>query len=636
MLWLPKKKATAFVNPRSGKVDFVEITDPITDKKEKVAIAPSLIRVLESANTGDMMPIAVIKAVEFAKGNSGPVNITDKAIDVFINKIDTEYKRIQRESNSETATPEQITGYNIEGFDEKGKPLPMRAYQLHNSALLLTPGSVIKTQLEQIAKRSNTVTLERAMIEQSKTMNDLRSEVRNNLELQFEQFKTELNDLGVANEISIKIRRGLTGLGVKSTPALVESNYLLNLSSDLNYNLKQIFLSDWINTQAINDIFLGDQAVTLKNAVDAIKRAKAQNAAYISAFSAISAPQYGVMHNVDDIGLVAMEEPKGTSALTGNNIDKADAQMWMTPKAGRYMSFGFGQLTPAISNLYDKVDQGEDLTSWQIFGENVKAVTYEDKGYIVKDLKIFDKDNVEVFEENSTDRKAIFELAKKENTIKLDGYVNQDNAMLNSKKLVFFNGTTYIKMSAFILSRGLTSNKVTNEDGSTSWLAKPNRVELHNLLNKLEGIESLPGKNILGIAAPLTALKMLKQRIQTLDRINDSNPLGENDYTTLSAMDMGLQSVTPSNKLESLDPTQIKGLITSEQVDETEVPGMLDPEGKPMTIGRIKTLYNEAISKRVEINFKNKRNLIFTFDGALDELAISKTKGNLTPNLMAF
>jgi len=627
---------TAFVNPRSGKVDFVEITDPITDKKEKVAIAPSLIRVLESANTGDMMPIAVIKAVEFAKGNSGPVNITDKAIDVFINKIDTEYKRIQRESNSETATPEQITGYNIEGFDEKGKPLPMRAYQLHNSALLLTPGSVIKTQLEQIAKRSNTVTLERAMIEQSKTMNDLRSEVRNNLELQFEQFKTELNDLGVANEISIKIRRGLTGLGVKSTPALVESNYLLNLSSDLNYNLKQIFLSDWINTQAINDIFLGDQAVTLKNAVDAIKRAKAQNAAYISAFSAISAPQYGVMHNVDDIGLVAIEEPKGTSALTGNNIDKADAQMWMTPKAGRYMSFGFGQLTPAISNLYDKVDQGEDLTSWQIFGENVKAVTYEDKGYIVKDLKIFDKDNVEVFEENSTDRKAIFELAKKENTIKLDGYVNQDNAMLNSKKLVFFNGTTYIKMSAFILSRGLTSNKVTNEDGGTSWVAKPNRVELHNLLNKLEGIESLPGKNILGIAAPLTALKMLKQRIQTLDRINDSNPLGENDYTTLSAMDMGLQSVTPSNKLESLDPTQIKGLITSEQVDETEVPGMLDPEGKPMTIGRIKTLYNEAISKRVEINFKNKRNLIFTFDGALDELAISKTKGNLTPNLMAF
>jgi hypothetical protein len=53
-------------------------------KKEKVALAPSLIRVLEASNTGDMMYMPVIKAVEFAKGKSGDIILTDETVDVFI------------------------------------------------------------------------------------------------------------------------------------------------------------------------------------------------------------------------------------------------------------------------------------------------------------------------------------------------------------------------------------------------------------------------------------------------------------------------------------------------------------------------------------------------------------------------
>jgi len=624
---------TALVNTKSNKVDYVEIIDPITNERLKVALAPSLIRVLESSNTGDMMYMPIIRAVEFESGNSGAVKITDNAIDVYINSIDTEYKRIQRESNPDTKTEEQIVGYNIEGYDEAGEPLPMKAYTLHNSSLLLT--SDLKDNLEEIAKRFDGTTLEQALLERNITMDQLKSEVREKLDLQFEEFKSELEGLGVDMQISQKIKQGLIGKGGKATPTLVESNYLLNLTDDFNYNLKQIFLNDWINTQAINEIFLGDQAVTLKNGVDAIKRAKAQNAAYISAYSSISAPEQGINHNVDDISLIAIEEIKEISALTGNNIDVADAQMWMTPKASRYMSFGFGQLTPSIAALYDKIDQGEEVTSWQMFGESAKVVKLEEETYIVKGKKIFDNNNVEVLIDDSKARTEILELAEEEKPIRLDGYVNQDNAMLNSKKLVYFDGTTFIKMSAFMLSRQLTSNPIgTNENGTTIYEAKPNREGLHNLLNRLEEIESK--KETLGIAAPESALKMLKQRVQPLDRLNQDKPLGEKDYTTLSAMNMGLQSVTPSNKLESIDPTQIKALVTSEQKDETEVPGMLKPDGKSMTVGDIRTLYNEAISQRVEINYKNKRNLIFTFDSAMDELAISKDKGKLTPNLTAF
>jgi hypothetical protein len=604
---------TASVNTKSGKVDTVEYTNE--SGVAESALSPTFIRVLESSNTGDMTKLPVIKAVKFKNGNAGEVVLTKETVDVFVNAIETEYKRIQRESNSETATAEQIIGYNINEND--------RAFKLHNSSLLLSPDS--KARLEEFAVKSEAVSFSTAL---STLAIDVNSEVEENLESQFTEFQTLIAKLNIQNEISNSVKNGLVGKGVKPTPSLIESNELLNLTYDSNYNLKQIFFNNWVNTKALNEILLGDQAVTLKNGVDAIKRAKAQNAATISAYSAITAPKLGVNHTVEDISLVALEEPIGESSLTGENIDKADAQMWMTSKAGRYMSFGFGQLTPSIANLYNKIEQGEDITSWQIFGENVKVVEHKEESYIVKDLKIFDRSNIEVFKTNSADRRAIFELARKAETVKLDGYVNQSNAMLNSKKLVYFDGTSYIKMSAFVLTPALTSNKVVAEDGSISWVAKPNRVELHNLRVKLEAIES--SKNTISIAAPLTALKMLKQKVQTLERINEDALLEESDYTNLSAKNMGLQVETPSNKMETVDPTQIKAIVTSEQKDDVFV------EALNMNVGQIREAYNLAIGTRIELNFKNKRNLIFSFDNAMDELKVSITKDKLTPNLMSY
>ena len=50
------------------------------------------------------------------------------------------------------------------------------------------------------------------------------------------------------------------------------SNNLLNLRpEDKDYNLKQIFFNDYINTTAINQILLGDTAYTLNDAVDEIR-----------------------------------------------------------------------------------------------------------------------------------------------------------------------------------------------------------------------------------------------------------------------------------------------------------------------------------------------------------------------------
>jgi len=562
---------TEGLNTSSGKVDIVEYDDTKSGKKTRAAVAPILIRVLEASNTGDLLRLPVIKAVKFEKTGSTNVVLTDETLDIIVNIVRTEYDRIRRESNNDTKTKEIKLGYN--------DTIDSRAYKLTNSKLLIT--EQLKTSLEEIAIRNNAPSLDVALKELNINLDEFKAEINTETEKQYSEFIKELNELQIEDQLSKSITNGIASDG-KPSQSLLESAELLNLTYDKNYNLRQIFFNDWINTTAINDILLGDHAVTLINMVDAIKRAKMQNAAYYSAYTSIMAEELGVMHTVDDISLVAIEEPTGVSALTGKEIERSDAQMWMTTKAFRYMWFGFGKLTPAQAKLITRIEAGDKddkITSEEIFGQN--------------------------------------------------GYVDM-GSMLNSKKLVYGDGKTFIKMSAFVLTPELTSNLVTDENGNKTWVAKENRKELHDLRMKLEGIEALPGKQTLGIAAPLSALKMLKQKVQTLNRIAGDKAFEESDYTTLSAKHMGLQVLTPSNKVETVDPTQIKNIVTSEQDDKVYV------EALGMNVGQIKEAYNLATSTRVTLKFKNKRNLIFTFDKGMQEFAISKAQGKLTPNLTAF
>lgn len=556
---------TALLNTKSNKVDTIEYFDDTLNKNVKAALAPILLRVLEASNTGDLMYLPVVKAVKFSKPGGGKVVLTDEIIDAFTNRIETEYDRIRRESNPLTKTEETQLGYNN---NEKG-----RAFQLINTGLLLTPE--LKTSLEEIAKREDAPSLKEALKELNITDNAFKTIVNAQLESQYTKFSEGLAELQIEDQLGKSITEGLAATG-KTNQNLIESAELLNLTYDKEYNLKQIFFNDWINTTSINDVLLGDQAVTLKDGVDAVKRAKMQNAAYYSAYTSITAEDMGVMHTVDDISLVALEEPTGVSALTGNNIDRSDAQMWMTTKAFRYMWFGFGKLNPTQAKLIDKIEAGEDISSEEIFGQ--------------------------------------------------DGYVDM-GSMLNSKKLVYGDGKTFIKMSAFVLTPQLTSNKVVDENGNVTWVAKENKVALHNLRVKLEAIEKT--KETISIAAPLSALKMLKQRVNPLNDLENTDSF-TNGYSTLSAKYMGLQVLTPSNKTEVIDPTQVKNIVTSEQDDSVYV------EALDMTVGQIRAAYNLATSAKVELKFKNKRNLIFSFEKGMQELAISKQNNKLTPNLTAF
>jgi len=556
---------TALLNTKSNKVESIQGEDikgnPITQ-----ALAPVLIRVMESSNTGDLVNLPVIKTVDYVKGKSV---INDRTIMMYLERIATEFNRINREALLTSEVGDKILGYNTEDG---------RAFKFVNNAILL-PESM-REALAGVAVRSNKpITLNQGLKEAGISIAEIKKAVRLNLNIQFDIFNNLLEELNIKDQISKNVKVGPVNAKGVQRKELVTSARLLNLNFDETHNLRQIFFNDWLNTGAINEILLGDQAVSLADPVDRIKRGKMQNAAYYSAGSEIIAPDYGVQHPVKDISLIALQEPEGVSSITGNSIDEADAQMYITTKAFRYMFFGFGKLSPAQAELITNIEEGQQIESDQIFGT----------------------------EQNT------------EGLAKLQ-------ALLNSKKLVYGDGSTYLKMSAFVLTPEYTS---LWDNTNKMWVAKPHRVRLHNLRVKLEALEAQEGAQTLGIAAPLSAIKMKKQFVHDLTELDNPNPFTQ-QATTLDANYMGLQVLNPSNKLEILDPTQIKQIVTSEQDNDVYV------EALDLTVGQIREAYNKAVSERVSLSFKNKRNLIFTLDSALEEFDVSRKEGAITPNLSAF
>jgi len=566
-------------NTKNNKMKTLIETVNETNEKEFTALAPIFIRVLEASNTGDKIALPIIKAVNFSNGKT---TISNEALDILVGMISIEFDRMVREHNPVTASEEGILGFNTKAFKD-GEYQPERAFEFFDTGTLLD--TTIKIQLQGVAreaKAGDVNTLDQALKLVGMPMNEFRNMIATELDKSFDVFNTRLDTLGIRNQISNKVRNGLVDSTKVKGNELNKSQDKLNLNNNEVHNLKQIYINSFINTKSINQVLLGDQAISLEDAVNQVKRAKAQNAALISASSKLLAPGLGITEISDDISLVTLSEPKGISSVTGSSIDRADAQMYITTKAFRYMFFGFGKLSPQLAKVLNEIEAGIPLKSEDVFG--------------------------------------------------VKGYAEMQQ-LLNSKKLVYADGQTYLKMSAITLTKELTSN--FNED-TQSWEAKPSKVKLHNLRVKLEAIEV--GKKTIGIAAPLSAVKMRKQRVKDIAELlndNEFTTLGAgNDVipnnTTLSREFMGLQVVNPSNKLEGVDTSQIKVLITSEHDNSTFVKAL------DMSIGDIRREYNIAMAQRVMLSYKNKRNLIFSFDTAMDEFEISNAKGSTTPQLNAF
>ena len=405
------------------------------------------------------------------------------------------------------------------------------------------------------------------------------------LNQEFNEFNIALDELiGDQGGLGTFLNNGIqTANGAVTAETRRSARYLNIIPEDKGYNLRQIFFNDYINTTAINQILLGDTAYSLKDAVDEIKRAKAQAASYYSAASTVPAPEYGIFKPLQELSIFELTEPiVNATHNKGGEIKNADAQLWMTTKAFRNFQYGFGKLTPTQAELFNKVERGENISPEDIFG------TEEESGY-----------------------------AKRQE-------------MLNSQKLVYADGETFVKMSAFPLLPQFTSIK--DENGEYT-IPKPNKIAIHNLRIKLEAFEK--ENDTVAVAAPRSALKMMQKNVSNIHSItSNTTPLTKEQSVTLNANFLGLQVINPSNKTVITDPTQIKSLVTSEQDDAVEV----IINGQKLTLGQVRAAYHKATRNRGNLNYINKRNLVFSFDVeyAMDQLHKSIKENAITADLYTY
>jgi len=504
--------------------------------KKKFADSFHLIRVLEASNTGNVVNLPIVKAV---KKVNDKIEVTNEAKNAILSFVEQEYNRIRRVATEET--DEEIYDYNT------GK---MRGLTLFKTDKLLTED--FKNDLEEQAKKNLPLTDSQKNQIKAEAINTLLKEVDAIIELLKLENVIKVND---ENKITDSAISGFLTKGFKinkkekeddskksKTPKKVEDttkNSLYNLkANDYRYNLIQIYLNDFINTTAINQLMHGDHALSFKDTVDEIKRARGSNATGSNISSAIKDEKLGIMHAFKTAHVVTIADPKFKANFAGDKKDKADAQMWMTVKALRYTSHGLGKLSPILNELLNKIEKGEEVSGDFFFGD-----------------------------------------AKTKGAISF-------NAVTNSIKLVYFDGQTYIKTSGVVLTKELTSY------GKNFQYALPGKEELHSLRNTLEAYEK--DRETVSLAIPVSASKGKKVNVAS-----DVNSITDRNFIETSTKYWRLQLENPSNKIIITDTTQIKTIITTEQKDDTPVDfmgteitvGDLKEIYKKASINRVKVNY---------------------------------------------
>ncbi len=535
-------------NTKSGKNNIVEA------EGQFAATAPVLIRILESANTGDMVSLPVSTTIQDGK-------ITESTIDVFTDIIEKEYNIIR--DNFEAGLGA------IKNYNDTDQGNGFKFFKADNLISLETKADLIAKAKEGVQWKDI-------------SRDDIAKEVGQVLEATAQDFINLVKASGINVSSLVQGNFAQTDSTEK---AMAELNLVRN---NVEQNLKQIFLNNWMNTLAINELILGEEARLFKNAVvDPIKRAKMQNAAHDSvSFDVIPEEDLGIEHTLGDesIALMTITDPAfeqryTNGAVPGNRKgDKADAQTYVTAKGARYFAYGLGQLNEDFAEMLDKIERGEEITSEDWFGKYQPA-----------------------------------------------------NAYLNSKKYVYGDGQTFLKMSTVVLTKEETSVEV---DGV--FRPRPGMEELHYMRENMEAFEA-ENQGKVAIVAPTSAVKMLKQNILPVETLSGSrNIITQDEVTLLNARDFGRQMINPSNKLEITIPTQIKSLITSEQYQGEDFKVRI--AGENLSMNDVRTEYHKLVAAGVRFDYTQKRNLIFDLLPHIDGNIVNELErsGSIEPNLATF
>ena len=562
---------TLGLNTKSGKAQTVTYEDSEGNKQQK-ALAPVNIRVMEAANKGDFVMLPVIKAVEM-KNNK--VVLSEEAIDFYYNDIKNEFDRISTETkrhfpdgqitDNVELDIDAIVGYNtidkigqqvgikIDENDSSKNIIP-RAFKFFFYSEFFSPDII--SSLEQLAREGKT--FEEALKSNQLTNAKIRSLINDKV-------------IGDAKTVFESMGRNITD-SLDGTLAKLKDADLLNITDNIEYNIKQIVVNEWINTSALTNLMMGDHSKLFKNAnIDVIKRAKGNNGAYVNVESYLGDAEMNITPLGDEsIQAYAVTDKVLKSSLNDDSIDSTDAQIWGTINGLAHFLHGMGDLSASHKKLLKKLQANEIIESeeWESF--------------------------------------------------------KKDGAIINSEKFIYFDGEKYVKMSYVALIPELTTKK----DGTPI----QGREALHNLRLSLEASES-QGK--VSVAVPQSASKMLTSNVTVFDQaVSSENSLEDSKPMLLNARHFGRQMVVPSNKKQITSLSQIQTLVLSEHNANLKDTVLIN--GETIKIKDVKDRYKALSSAGVDLNYNNRVKLLFDLLPYADDLDSIERRKMFEPNLINF
>lgn len=518
-----------------------------------IALKPIMLTVMEASNTGDAVSLPVIPAVNPETGA-----ITDTFVNIIFDQLAGEHARIKAFEQGKF-NQNKILNFNY-GNKQRGG-----TFWSDNKVILEAvygAGPEGQAKIDEITKAENLESYKEEIRKGIETW--ARQEVDNHIE--------DLIKLGIlkrspeGNLENVLLPKGFSELLAEGDP-----NKIFVGKADLRNNITQVYLSNMVNTFGINQLLSGDPALSLKDSTDKFKRDKGANAsgANTSRVNFTDRPavqlKYGVYitPEFDEIKsdayalgptkIVPIYKP-GTTEYTDEfkelekeltpdqlaeakkdgKIAVADAQGYGTVALFREIYSSLGRMTPELHKIFDKIDEGKPISP-------------------AEQKKLAD-----------------------------------NQVMLNSLKMVYYNGREYLKLSIAPLTKEGASRK--NKDGK--WIAQKGLEWYHDMREKMDG----SGLHLLG--PPSMSKKMITNPIMLDKNGNlpnvDAMQAGSN---FLDSNYFRLQQENPSNKIIIKDPTQMLQILAAEQDPTTKV---ILPDGTETTVGAILDKYNKNLGYRIE------------------------------------
>jgi predicted NAD-dependent protein-ADP-ribosyltransferase YbiA (DUF1768 family) len=575
---------TLFADSRTD----LRIRDAQGNLVETIPARQFIFNIMEASNTADTILLPVHNTFENNK-------ITDTFKEFVFNEIQREFDRIQRVKNGKYLD-------KYEGFNN-GKTQRGRAFW-ENEKLLSTVPQLKEALLNGVTPQELKEDLYKA----------IESFFLNELEENYEFLRDDLGIIKKAGKEDGLDLNLLLDKRYEGEPGLNKNEKNPFPSKNLKENIAYAYLNMYMNNTAINQLYMGDPALGLKDGIDWFKRARGNNAAGAAVTSFNEAKNVPIKmsifaelenglfkepsHNKYAVGsldgkrdkMIKLGTPEWndfvkeyTDKRVSENIDGStiaseiekmivngginyvDAQCYTTIEGMMMMMANLGKLTDIGWGIYNRIKQGKPID------ESGEMTNYE--------------------------------------------YLLKNGLMMNSQKMVYFDGTSYIKMSVSILSKEYTSNP----DGT----ARRGLETLHAARVQMEK----NGVHLLG--PPSMSKKMTKNVIPLISKSNgedsyfDLNIINEKDQendatqrsniTILNPAYFKLQQENPSNKTLIKDPTQMMIIVASEQIRST-------PLNHPLykTVGEAADAYNQLLADRINVGKLAPNAFLFKEDGTIN------------------